>query len=67
VPVQGRSWFSHLIAVVRTQNGELTEDVVHRDVVEDGAAETPHGPIVDTMPLADPSPDESESRRGGRA
>ena len=51
--------------VVKTQNGELTKDVVHRDVVEAGAAETPHGPIVDTVPLTEQAPDEPEPRRSG--
>jgi hypothetical protein len=41
---------SHLIAVVRTGNGELVEDVVHRHAIEEDGG-TPHGTVVDAGPM----------------
>jgi hypothetical protein len=40
---------SHLIAVVRTGNGELVEDVVHRHAIEEDGG-TAHGTVVDAGP-----------------
>jgi hypothetical protein len=54
-------WLTHVIAVVRSPNGELVEDVVHKDVLQSDRPETPHGEILDANPSEDsgvPSPDE---------
>lgn len=48
-----RRWYSRLVAVVKNQNGELAEEVVDREVVEQGPAETAQGPIVDSTPLSE--------------
>ena len=46
------TWFSNLI-IVKTGDGELTEDVVHRDVAGGGATESPLGQIVNAYPLSE--------------
>ena len=44
---------SHLIAVIRTGNGELVEDVVHHRAV-DQDEQSPHGTVVDAGPIPRP-------------
>ncbi|HEY1829985.1 MAG TPA: hypothetical protein VGG38_07070 [Acidimicrobiales bacterium] len=57
-------WWSHVLAVVRSQNGELVEDVVHRQTVE-GDARTDHGPIVDVTSLPEPTVEAPEDLKPG--
>jgi len=54
-----RRWITHFLAVIRSQNGELVEDVVHRHEI-DGEGRTAHGDVIDIGPVPEPGVDAPE-------